>query len=153
MKDSDFKLLKEIGKNAMWKAYQNHNREIEPKLWNKLKDKRICDECKEKFKEALYIHHRIPVRAGGTNTEENLMVVCWSCHEKLDIEQEEKYDNKRVPKNPEILKLLNDMTDIISNQRAILDSYKEYEHKGSLINIQCKFKSVQKAINELKKKV
>jgi 5-methylcytosine-specific restriction endonuclease McrA len=32
--------------------------------------------------EKLNVHHHKPLRLGGTNKPENLMVFCWSCHMK-----------------------------------------------------------------------
>lgn len=40
-----------------------------------------CELCGSK--RFLEVHHCIPVCVGGTDDEENLLVVCCSCHEKL----------------------------------------------------------------------
>lgn len=47
-----------------------------------------CEQCGKPFKEArgrdsLVIHHIIPLKDGGTDDLENLMVLCRSCHNKI----------------------------------------------------------------------
>lgn len=32
------------------------------------------------------VHHKIPVKRGGTHDENNLMSLCQSCHTKIHIE-------------------------------------------------------------------
>lgn len=85
-------LLRKIEKDRRKEAYKNKGRDIPEELWNELKAKRICDNCKQTFNQPLYIHHKIPVKEGGESTRENLMVLCWECHQKLDPKH--KHTNK-----------------------------------------------------------
>lgn len=39
---------------------------------------RICGSS-----ENLQVHHKIPIKNGGTNIKENLILLCKSCHQKL----------------------------------------------------------------------
>ena len=39
-----------------------------------------CEKCESA--EDLHVHHKIPVRAGGDNSMNNLLLLCRSCHEK-----------------------------------------------------------------------
>jgi 5-methylcytosine-specific restriction endonuclease McrA len=74
--------------------YSKKNRFIPNALYHKLKEKnkcRLCGISKVKAKK-LYIHHKIPVIEGGKNVEENLIVVCKECHDKLHKERDEKND-------------------------------------------------------------
>jgi len=38
----------------------------------------VCEKCKGK--ERLNVHHIKPRWLGGTNREDNLLVLCWDCH-------------------------------------------------------------------------
>lgn len=51
--------------------YKRCNRQCELKLQN------ICQEV------ATQIHHKIEVKDGGQNTLENLLAVCFACHESI----------------------------------------------------------------------
>lgn len=44
----------------------------------------LCEACKSKnkFVKASEVHHIIPIRDGGSNTFDNLMALCKSCHSK-----------------------------------------------------------------------
>jgi hypothetical protein len=47
-----------------------------------IRDKNICFDCKERFKDTeLDIHHKIPIYQGGAEFEKNnLLTLCDSCH-------------------------------------------------------------------------
>ena len=58
--------------------------------WKKIRDIYIarhplCERClaNGKFRAAAEVHHILPVSRGGTNEENNLMALCWSCHQKI----------------------------------------------------------------------
>jgi len=57
-----------------------------PIYWNKLRWKLFkkygyrCQVCGKYSKGNLHLHHKIPVGMGGGHNEENLLVVCSSCH-------------------------------------------------------------------------
>jgi len=41
----------------------------------------ICHNCKEQFPpSALDVHHIIPLYQGGTDTEDNITILCRKCH-------------------------------------------------------------------------
>jgi 5-methylcytosine-specific restriction endonuclease McrA len=53
------------------------------------RDNYTCQECGRVGKSgkggySLHVHHKMPVRLGGTHTLDNLVTVCASCHKKLD---------------------------------------------------------------------
>ena len=53
--------------------------------WTETKQKYEQDKCyKCGATENLHLHHIIPVMAGGTNEEYNLMTLCSSCHKKVE---------------------------------------------------------------------
>lgn len=39
-----------------------------------------CEICGDTTKEILQVHHIIPVKVGGTNSANNLIVLCPNCH-------------------------------------------------------------------------
>jgi 5-methylcytosine-specific restriction enzyme A len=58
--------------------------------WQRLRDyilkKRPCCElCDERniIKAGEEVHHKIPLSQGGTHAEDNLLVLCKSCHSRL----------------------------------------------------------------------
>jgi 5-methylcytosine-specific restriction endonuclease McrA len=54
--------------------YRFQKRELKERI-------RACQMCGTD--EKLEIHHKIPFSKGGTEIEENLLVVCDSCHKKI----------------------------------------------------------------------
>ncbi|HEY8450600.1 MAG TPA: HNH endonuclease, partial [Bacillota bacterium] len=49
----------------------------------------LCRPCREQGRvtPAEHVHHIVPLRAGGTNDESNLMPVCQACHNRLTAEE------------------------------------------------------------------
>ena len=45
----------------------------------------LCEVCKDngRFMPAVLIHHKLPLREGGTNEWSNLQSLCSACHEKI----------------------------------------------------------------------
>ena len=61
--------------------------------WRKIRDRYIkmhplCERCLAECRSTLAeeVHHKIPVKRGGTHDENNLMSLCQSCHNKIHIE-------------------------------------------------------------------
>lgn len=61
--------------------------------WSKIRDRYIrkhplCEKCLVEGRSTLAeeVHHKIPVKRGGTHDESNLMSLCQSCHTKIHIE-------------------------------------------------------------------
>mgnify|MGYP002528778381 CR=1 FL=1 len=48
----------------------------------------LCEEClKHGYMVPLdHVHHIVPLKLGGTHSEDNLMSLCRSCHEKKEAE-------------------------------------------------------------------
>lgn len=66
--------------------------DLTPEVKNKIKarDKMVCQCCsKDKvenqgaFLSQLVVHHKVPVHAGGTDDEKNLITLCVGCHHLL----------------------------------------------------------------------
>lgn len=57
-----------------------------PYSWNRLryalfkKHGYICQRCGRYAKGDLHLHHKIPVKMGGSHSESNLEVLCSDCH-------------------------------------------------------------------------
>lgn len=61
--------------------------------WKRIRDRYaaahpLCEECLKEGKLVPMeeVHHIIPVSRGGTSTEDNLMSLCRSCHNKKHVE-------------------------------------------------------------------
>lgn len=42
-----------------------------------------CYFCGKKYKIGLHVHHKIPVKDGGKDEQDNLISLCEKCHVKL----------------------------------------------------------------------
>lgn len=88
------KILRAVRRDQHVEKYASRNRLISPGIYQKLKQRRKCERCFGMFTKPLEIHHKVPVRLGGTNSIENLMVVCAQCHAILDKETEKDETNE-----------------------------------------------------------
>jgi 5-methylcytosine-specific restriction protein A len=45
----------------------------------------LCEQCRKdgKLTPAQEVHHIVPLLAGGTHDERNLMSLCTSCHSEI----------------------------------------------------------------------
>lgn len=43
-----------------------------------------CERCGDR---AAHVHHRLPLKSGGTNAWENLQALCAACHNKMHPER------------------------------------------------------------------
>ena len=80
------------------RKYDKYERQPEVKKvygyqWEKIRNKYIkahplCERCLSEGRStlAVLVHHRRPVRRGGTHDEANLMSLCVSCHNKIHSE-------------------------------------------------------------------
>lgn len=49
------------------------------------RDNHTCQRCLTKMAgKKLDVHHKIPVRKGGTDTTDNLVTLCKPCHRKIE---------------------------------------------------------------------
>lgn len=60
----------------------------------------LCEWCKHKGLAVLteLIDHYIPIAAGGTHADENLVSMCRPCHGVKTEQDKQKYDVYRLPK-------------------------------------------------------
>lgn len=77
------KVLRDMKRDKVTKHYNEKNRLIPHKLYQKLKHITRCEICNKKI-ILPEIHHIIPVKNGGLNIRENLLALCKECHEKMD---------------------------------------------------------------------
>jgi len=70
-------------------AERNDN--CRPFFWNTFRyetmkrDGHCCTQCGSK--NDLEVHHQIPIAAGGTNAEDNLVTLCHACHVAIHAEE------------------------------------------------------------------
>ena len=59
---------------------------IPQKLYMKIKNRTNCCESCGRYLtwHQKQIHHKVPISKGGLDSPKNIMVVCKSCHKKLD---------------------------------------------------------------------
>lgn len=62
------------------RGYDRRWREIRDRI---LRERPICEDCA--MDRATEVHHIIPKRYGGTDTPDNLMSLCKSCHSRRTI--------------------------------------------------------------------
>lgn len=84
----DHRKLMERHYEKFTRGYNQHERY--GRNWRKVRDRYIsrhplCEVCQQhgKYVMADLVHHKKPIAAGGTNTEENLQSLCISCHERI----------------------------------------------------------------------
>ena len=58
--------------------------------WRKIRNRYIkqhplCEQCLTDGRcvPAVLVHHRVPLGSGGTNEINNLLSLCYSCHERI----------------------------------------------------------------------
>ncbi|WP_283650794.1 HNH endonuclease signature motif containing protein [Ileibacterium valens] len=68
-----------------WSSKQKYGRH-----WKRIRDRYASEHpwCEECLKEGRYtpvehVHHRVPLRQGGSHDESNLESVCKSCHSRI----------------------------------------------------------------------
>jgi 5-methylcytosine-specific restriction endonuclease McrA len=82
------KTPKELG-TAKWKNTRRYIRS---------RDGDRCRRCDASGAiQRLYVHHIVPRAQGGTDRYENLMLVCQSCHGKLEREAQQSIANVPSP--------------------------------------------------------
>lgn len=71
-----------------------HNQRYGSK-WRKLRKRfldanPLCEQCRQqgKYTIATEVHHILPLSAGGTHDERNLMPLCKSCHSRITLTTE-----------------------------------------------------------------
>ena len=96
----------------------------------KIKEKRnTCEVCKETWK--LHVHHKIKLSNGGNHTENNLVLLCESCHGEIhhkDFSDEEFEFNEKISSLSKKLNLINKA---ISQDKKINFRYTKYNGEKS----------------------
>lgn len=84
------KTPKELG-TAKWKNTRRYIRN---------RDGDRCRECGASGAvQRMYTHHIVPRAQGGTDNVNNLMLVCQSCHGRLEQEAQQRVANPPKPKS------------------------------------------------------
>ena len=86
--------------------YERNNRDPATKkrygrAWKRIRCRYIrahplCERCAKngKITPAEEVHHIKPLAHGGTNTEDNLMSLCKSCHSEITAREGGRWDRK-----------------------------------------------------------
>ena len=85
------------------KRYERYDRDPNTKkrygrAWKRIRDSYaashpLCEACIKKgiYTKTEEIHHKQPLREGGTHDKENLMALCKSCHAKIHAERGDRW--------------------------------------------------------------
>lgn len=85
------------------KRYEKYGRDPSTKKrygksWEKIstqyrKAHPFCEICFAKgvAEPAVLVHHKVPLRNGGTNDESNLQALCMSCHSRIHAEHGDRW--------------------------------------------------------------
>ena len=88
------------------KRYEKYGRDPAAKkrygrTWKRIRDRYIaanplCEQCKKngKLTPAEEVHHIKPLSQGGSNTDDNFMSLCKSCHSSISAESGDRWRNK-----------------------------------------------------------
>lgn len=97
----------------------------EDRKQNLLDEIDYCQECEEE-KRNLHVHHIIPLGKGGSNTKNNLMVLCRECHEEIHKTQfGDDYYKKPSTHTIDKIKIINEA---ISTNRLLEIKYIDFYH-------------------------
>lgn len=72
------------------------------RAWKRIRDKYVslhpfCEICYEHgiLVETEEVHHKKPLREGGTHDRENLIALCKSCHSRIHAERGDRWNKNR----------------------------------------------------------
>jgi hypothetical protein len=72
-------------------VYGSKDDKLDPEYWDRVRelvtdrDKRRCQACRKLLpKRALSVHHILPRSLGGTEDLDNLITLCFSCHDAIE---------------------------------------------------------------------
>ena len=92
-----------------------------------------CSRCKNWLKEKLHVHHKVPLGKGGSNKQDNLEVLCETCHGKIhhtDFSQYGRMGNEEKTVSKVGIKKIEIIQTAILEKKDIEISYEDYH--GSL---------------------
>lgn len=72
------------------------------RAWKRIRDKYVslhpfCEICYEQgiLVETEEVHHKKPLREGGTHDRDNLIALCKSCHSRIHAERGDRWNKNR----------------------------------------------------------
>jgi hypothetical protein len=87
------------------------------------RDRQRCQVCDIYFsEEKLDVHHKIPVRKGGTHAIDNLITVCRACHKKLEPPRSQGYAY-RVNQQYRSIKIKDSTYDYLMSQGRFRETW------------------------------
>ena len=103
-----------------WDAYWRYDFRCALCGWRITEERWVWHKGKMQYSRGLEVHHIVPVAEGGTEEEQNLIVLCPNCHKKADWglisrgELKEHTFNSFQPTEEEKLKMICDCSDRIT---------------------------------------
>lgn len=71
------------------------------RAWKRIRDRYIaanplCEQCRKdgRLTPAAEVHHILPLAAGGTHDERNLMALCTPCHSEITAREGGRWSRK-----------------------------------------------------------
>ncbi|WP_460228209.1 HNH endonuclease [Bacillus cereus] len=118
-------------------------RNISKQYWKQTKKPKMCEKCFSKVD--IHLHHKIPLKTGGTNDYENLIPLCEECHWEFHrhFEAVKSHDYfMRTPKYTELIGLWEVLNDPLVDSLSMKE-FKELIYTGLDLK-----RDVQKSFNE-----
>ncbi|WP_242276675.1 HNH endonuclease [Bacillus cereus group sp. BfR-BA-01445] len=118
-------------------------RNISKQYWKQTKKPKMCEKCFSKVD--MRLHHKIPLKTGGTNDYENLIPLCEECHWEFHrhFEAVKSHDYfMGTPKYTELIGLWEVLNDPLVDSLSMKE-FKELIYTGLDLK-----RDVQKSFNE-----
>lgn len=118
-------------------------RNISKQYWKQTKKPKMCEKCFSKTD--VHLHHKIPLKTGGTNDYDNLISLCEECHWEFHRHFEAVKSHEYfmgTPKYTELIGLWEVVNDPLVDS-LFMKEFKELVYKGLDLK-----RDVQKSFNE-----
>ena len=88
------------------RRYERYDRDKDAKkkygrAWKRIRDSYaaehpLCELCLQKniYVKTEEVHHKLPLREGGTHARNNLIALCHECHARIHAERGDRWHNR-----------------------------------------------------------
>lgn len=89
------------------------------------RDNYTCQSCKKKKNIELHVHHILFRSNGGTDTKDNLITLCQSCHKKLHNRKEAQKYSLSLKPNPQMTKHATEVNVVAAQLKKTFGEFEE----------------------------
>jgi hypothetical protein len=117
---ASFDIHRIVNPNLNGQDYQNGRQKdfYNVKQFILFRDEYSCQKCSGKKKDnRLHVHHIVFRSKGGTNSPDNLVTLCETCHENLHAHENEEQESLKLQKRPRAQQTLLDQDRVPKNGR------------------------------------